>query len=118
MSDVSPAVRRQLDRIRPAKRQRELNHSLAAFRGAVENILPVVRTAAAFNDPVPLPEAVRSLLRFLIRSAGAADGVLLVRHLAPDGTETTAAFGPAGEALPVPSVPFARSYVAGSPCHR
>src|SRR5262245_39844670 len=85
------AVRKQLDRIRPAKRQRELNKSLAAFREAVEKILPVVQTSAALNDPVPLPEAVRALLRFVIRVTGAADGALLVRHLAADGADTAAA---------------------------
>src|SRR5215212_238124 len=58
------AVRKQLDRIRPAKQQRELNARLAAFRESVEKILPIVRTAAALNDPVPLPAAVKSLLRF------------------------------------------------------
>src|SRR5881394_3377110 len=66
------AVRRQLDRIRPAKRQRELNARLAAFRGAVEKVRPIVQTSAAFNDPVPMPEAVKSLLRFVIRGAKAA----------------------------------------------
>jgi CheY-like chemotaxis protein len=106
------AVRRQLDRLRPAKTQRELNLSLKAFREAVEKVLPIVRTAAAFNDPVPLPEAVRSLLRFVIRTTGAADGALLVRHLAADGTETTAAYDSAGAALPVTAVPFARSLAA------
>src|SRR3954469_15193228 len=44
------AIRRQLDKIRPAKRQRELNQSLAAFREAVEKVLPIVRTSAALND--------------------------------------------------------------------
>lgn len=112
------AVRRQLDRIRPAKRQRELNQSLAAFREAVENILPVVQTAAAFNDPVPLPEAVRALVRFVIRVTGAADGALLVRHLAADGTETAAAYGPAGEVLAGPGVPFARSLAASVASHQ
>ena len=45
------AVRKQLDRIRPAKRQRELNRSLAAVPGGGRRILPLVQTAAAFNDP-------------------------------------------------------------------
>lgn len=112
------AVRKQLDRIHPAKRQRELNHSLAAFRSAVENILPVVQTAAAFNDPVPLPEAVRALLRFVIRVTGATDGALLVRHLAADGSETAAAFGPTGETLAGPGVPFARSLAASVVSHQ
>src|SRR5438477_1949545 len=60
------AVRRQLERISPAKRERRLHHSLVAFREAVERILPLVQSAAALNDPVPLPEAVRSLFRFLL----------------------------------------------------
>lgn len=106
------AVRRQLDRIRPAKQQRELNARLAAFREAVEKVLPIVRTSAAFNDPVPLPEAVKSLLRFVVRGTKAADGALIVRHTAPDGTESTAAYGSDGEALPPPHVPFGRSLAA------
>src|SRR5438477_1525907 len=73
------AVNNQLERIRPLKRERRLHASLVAFREAVEKILPLVQSAAALNDPVPLPEAIRSLIRFLMRSTGAADGVLLVR---------------------------------------
>jgi ActR/RegA family two-component response regulator len=107
------SVRRQLDRIRPAKRQRELNAGLAAFREAVETILPLVRSTAALNDPVPLPEAVRSLVRFLIRATGAADGVLIDRHLNPDGEDRTLAYSADGEILDVPVVPFNRSLAAG-----
>jgi two-component system, NtrC family, nitrogen regulation response regulator NtrX len=106
------AVGRQLDRIRPLKRQRELNKSLAAFREAVEKVLPIVQTAAAFNDPVPLPEAVKSLLRFVIRVTGATDGALIVRHTTADGIESTAAYGSEGNTLPVPTVPFSRSLAA------
>ncbi len=106
------AVRRQLDRIRPAKQQRELNARLAAFREAVEKVLPIVQTSAAFNDPVPMPAAVKSLLRFVVRSTRAADGALIVRHTAPDGIESTAAYGSDGERLPQPSVPFGRSLAA------
>jgi DNA-binding NtrC family response regulator len=82
------AVNKQLDKVRPAKRKRELNASLAAFRETVEKVLPLVRGAAALNDPVPLPDAVHALFRFLLRSTGAADGVLIVRHLHPDGQDT------------------------------
>jgi DNA-binding NarL/FixJ family response regulator len=106
------AVRRQLDRVRPAKQQRELTRRLAAFREAVEKVLPIVQTAAAFNDPVPLPAAVKSLLRFVIRGTRAADGVLIVRHTTADGTESTTAYGSDGEVLPAPAVPFARSLAA------
>src|SRR5438105_6661612 len=56
------AVRRQLERIRPAKRERRLHRSLVAFREALDKVLPLVQSAAALQDPVPLPEAVRSLL--------------------------------------------------------
>ena len=106
------SVMRQLDRLRPIKRQREFNRSLAAFREAVEKVLPIVRTSAAFNDPVPLPTAVKSLLRFLLRATGAIDGVLLVHHEATDGTRTDAAYDARGEALPMPGVPFNRSLAA------
>jgi DNA-binding NarL/FixJ family response regulator len=112
------AVARQLERIHPAKLQRELNRSLAAFREAVERILPIVRTAAAFNDPVPLPEAIKALLRFLIRVSKAADGVLLVRHLDSGGEETTRYFGSSGEPLDVPVVPFSRSLAAAVVSHQ
>src|SRR5260370_31664573 len=78
------AVRRQLERIRPAKRERRLHASLVAFREAVDKVLPLVQAAAALNDPVPLPEAIRSLLRFLLHTTGARDGVLLVRSYDAD----------------------------------
>src|SRR5437762_7242050 len=52
------AVRRQLERIRPARRERRLHESLVAFREAVEKILPLVQAAAALHDPLPLPDAV------------------------------------------------------------
>ena len=77
-------MRRQLDRIRPAKRERQLHQGLLAFRAAVEKILPLVQAAAALHDPVPLPAAVSSLFRFLLRTTGAGDGVLLVRSYDAD----------------------------------
>lgn len=106
------AIKKQLARIVPAKRQRELNRTLAAFREAVEKVLPLVRSAAALNDPVPLPAAIHALLRFLLRGTGAADGVLLVRHLTADGADTTLAYGADGAQLPAPAVPFNRSLAA------
>jgi len=106
------AVRKQLDRIRPAKQQRELNRRLAAFREAVEKVLPIVQTSAAFNDPVPMPAAVKSLLRFVIRGTKAADGALIVRHTTSEGAESTVAYGSDGEVLPAPAVPFGRSLAA------
>jgi ActR/RegA family two-component response regulator len=109
------AVRRQLDRIRPAKRERRLHKGLIAFREAVEKVLPLVQSAAALNDPVPLPEAVRGLLRFLLRTTGARDGVLIARSYHPDRqpAESCRVYDSAGKLLEVELVPFARS-VAGT----
>jgi DNA-binding response OmpR family regulator len=109
------AVRRQLERIRPAKRERRLHRSLAAFREAVEKVIPLVESAAALNDPLPLPDAVRSLFRFLLRTTSAQDGVLLVRSYDPERKlpEVYRVFDADGNALEGPFVPFARS-VAGT----
>jgi two-component system nitrogen regulation response regulator NtrX len=109
------AVRKQLDHIRPAKRERRLHQSLIAFREAVEKVLPLVRSAAALNDPLPLPEAVVSLFRFLLRTTAARDGVLLVRSYDPgrQPAEVCRAYDAAGKPLEVALAPFARS-LAGS----
>jgi ActR/RegA family two-component response regulator len=109
------AVRRQLDRIRPARRERRLHQGLVAFREAVEKVLPLVQAAAALNDPVPLPAAVRNLFRFLLRTTGAADGVLLVHSYDPQRNpqELCRAYDVVGQVLEAPQVPFARS-IAGT----
>ncbi len=106
------AVRRQLERIIPAKRHREFMQGLLQFRQSVEQILPLVQSATALNDPVPLPDAVRHLFRFLIRSTGANDGVLIGRHVASDRSERFLAFAPDGKQLPPLAVPFNQSLAA------
>ncbi len=106
------AVRKQLDRIAPAKRHREFTQGLAQFRESVGRILPLVQSAAALNDPVSLPDAVRHLFRFLVQLTGAADGAMVARHVAADGTERVMAFAPDGQRLPVLGVPFAHSLAA------
>jgi two-component system nitrogen regulation response regulator NtrX len=109
------AVRKQLDHIRPAKRARRLHHSLAAFREAVDKVLPLVQSAAALNDPVPLPEAIRGLVRFLMQVTHARDGVLFVRHYdaGRQPAETCRVYDAQGQALEGRLAPFARS-VAGT----
>jgi two-component system, NtrC family, nitrogen regulation response regulator NtrX len=72
-------VRRQLAQIKPARIQRHVNEGMAAFHKAVEQVLPLVRTAAALNDPVPVSEAARALLRFAVATLGAGGGVIAVR---------------------------------------
>ena len=108
------AIDKQLSKIRPAKRQRELNESLKSFGAAVESVLPLVRSAATLNDPVPLPVAVHTLFRFLLRATGATDGVLIVRHLYPDGTDVTACYTPTGEVIDGPPIDFSRSLAASA----
>jgi len=109
------AVGKQLERIRPLKRERRLQHSLTAFRAAVEKVLPLVRSAQALSDPVPLPEAIGSLFRFLRRTTNARDGVLLVRSYDPNRTpeEVYRAYDARGQPLAIQLVPFSRS-LAGS----
>jgi hypothetical protein len=107
------AVRRQLDRIAPAKRQRAFNQSLKDFREAVEKILPLVQTSAALTDPVPLPQAIGSLFRFVLKATGAADGALIVRHLGGD-KETYRAYGADGQPLAGELTPFAQSIAASA----
>lgn len=106
------AVRKQLERIIPAKRHRQFLNGLLQFRQAVEKILPLVQSTATLNDPVPLPDAVRILFRFLIRSTGSTDGVLLARHVTAEGVERLVAFGPDGKQSPLAAVPFNRSLAA------
>ncbi len=103
------AVKKQLDKIIPAKRQRELNRSLAEFREAVAKVLPLVQGSAALHDPLPLPVAVHTLFRFLLTATGAKSGALVVRHLPTGAPETAAAYGPDGNALSVGSIPFSRT---------
>lgn len=105
------AVKRQLTHIRPAKRARHLHQSLMAFREAVAKILPLVQAAAALNDPVPVPDAIRGLVRFLMQITGARQGILLVRSYEAERqpTEIAQAYDGAGNLLNVELVSFARS---------
>ncbi len=109
------AVRRQLDRIRPARRVRQLHQELITFRSTVEKVLPLVQAAAALHDPVPLPAAISNLFRFLLRTTGARDGVLLIRSYDAERqpAEIYRAYDTNGQPLNEPLVPFARS-LAGS----
>lgn len=109
------AVTRQLERIRPARREKRINQGLATFRAAVERILPLVQTTSALHDPVPLPVAIRSLLAFLLETTRAQEGVLLV-HSSDSSrppVERSRAYDVQGRPLDVPLVPFSRS-LAGS----
>ncbi|HZZ78293.1 MAG TPA: response regulator [Gemmataceae bacterium] len=112
---LTNSVRKQLDQIRPAKRVRQLHQTLVSFRGAVEQVVPLVQSAATLSEPVPLPDAIRSLVRFLMQVTHAKDGLLLVRHYDAERqpSEICKVYDAEGKALDVESTPFARS-IAGS----
>lgn len=105
------AVRKQLDMLRPAKRARSLQLGLQEFRSSIEKALPLVRSTAALADPVPLPEAVRRLVRFAVEATHARDGVLLVRHYDGDRhpPEWQKAYDVAGTECSVGTTAFAES---------
>ena len=109
------AVRRQLERIRPAKGQRRFHQSLVSFREALDKVLPLVRSTAVLTDPVPLPEAIRSLFRFLLSATGAADGVLIARSFEAgrQPEEICRVYDSQGTPVVAALVPFANS-IAGS----
>ncbi len=108
------AVRRQLEQIGPALRERRLHQSLVVFREAVEKIIPLVQSTAALTDPVPLPDAVGSLFRFLLETTHAADGVLFVRHYDAERqpSESCRVYNADGKPLEASLAPFARSLAA------
>jgi hypothetical protein len=116
-------VQRQLERVRPLKRERLLQRRLTAFREAVAQALPLIEAAAALADPTSPPETVASLFRFVLRATGASDGVLLARTHDPtrQPAEICRAYDANGNVLEVPLLPFARSLAGavagmGQPC--
>ena len=108
------AVKRQLERIRPAWRERRLHQSLVAFRSAVEKVLPLVQAAAALHDPVPLPAAIGNLFRFLLRTTACAMACCssAATTLMRTPAEICRVYDRNGEALMTVLVPFARSLAA------
>lgn len=102
------SIKRQLDRIIPAKRQKLLDHKLSIFREAIEKALPLVQASSSLNDPVPLPDAIRSLFRLLLRMTQAPDGALITYHTSQDKEEIHA-YQADGSQYEIPVIPFART---------
>ena len=115
-------VQRQLERIRPARLQRRVHEGLAAFHQAVEQVLPLVQTAAALNDPIPVSAAARAVIRYAIASTGASQGILVLRSYVEtsDPPEQVRAYDAEGQEVAVP-LAFSASLAAatlamGKPC--
>jgi two-component system, NtrC family, nitrogen regulation response regulator NtrX len=113
------AIKKQLDRIRPARQARRLQRSLQEFRTSIEKTLPLVQSTSALSDPIQLPDAVRRLVRFTVQVTQAKDGVLLVRHYdaARKPPEWCRGYDVRGEEVAVGATPFARS-LAGAAISR
>jgi hypothetical protein len=75
-----------------------------------------VQASAALNDPAPVPAAVHSLFRFLARTTGAQDGVLIVRGYDADRDppEIYRVYDMQGALIEGPLAPFARSIAGGA----
>jgi len=101
------AVKKQLDSILPAKRQREVQRTLVEFRESVQRILPLVRGAAVLTDPVPVSAAVHKLLGLALAVTGSADAALIVRHGAD-----IAAYDREGTRIELPELPFSQTLAA------
>jgi two-component system, NtrC family, nitrogen regulation response regulator NtrX len=106
------AVRTQLDKIAPAKQQRQLNAKLHEFRTTLEKVLPLVQSSATLNDPVPLPTAIQSVFRFLMRTTQAKAGAMVIRSVQHDGSETTTAYQHDGQRLECAAIPYRSSLAA------
>ena len=113
------AVKKQIDRIRPAKQARRLQRSLQEFRTSIEKTLPLVQSTSALTDPIQLPDAVRRLVRFTVQVTQAKDGVLLVRHYDParKPPEWCRGYDVGGAEVAIGQTPFARS-LAGAAISR
>lgn len=75
------SVRKQLDRIRPLKRERLIHHQLERFRAVVREALPRLETASVLQqDGVTLDQLVAGLLRFVHKMTSASAGLLFVRQ--------------------------------------
>jgi DNA-binding response OmpR family regulator len=103
------AVRRQLDKIRPAKQHRELHAALAAFRSSVEQILPIVQSAAVLTDPVPMAQGMAALCRLAREITESGDAVLVVR-----GDQECRAYGLEGVPITCDANEFPRSLAASA----
>ncbi|MFO0938738.1 MAG: response regulator [Gemmataceae bacterium] len=108
------SVRKQLNAIAPAKRQREIDSQLAKFRESVEQILPLVRGTTTLNDPVPLPDAIRSLIQFTVKMTGAKDGAIVATRTSEDDAGRSVAYRADGTPEPGPYPPFSRSLLAAA----
>ncbi|MBL8821613.1 MAG: response regulator [Planctomycetia bacterium] len=77
------AVRRQLEHLRPRKREREIHQQLSRFRALVQEALPRLETASVLHqDGIHLDEVARAVMMLAQRLTDASAGLLIVRDTA------------------------------------
>lgn len=106
------SVRKQLDRIRPARRARAITQSLREFRETIEKILPLVQATAAILDPLSLPQSLAKIFRFTIEATRAMGGALLVRQV--ERYDVYRAYDAQGDTITSELVPFHESLAAAA----
>jgi ActR/RegA family two-component response regulator len=104
------AVRTQLERIRPARRERQIQQGLRDFHTAVEKILPLVQTTTTLQEPVPFTDAVRGLLRALVLPTRAQAAFLIVL----DEESPPRVLDQTGAAVAVPTIAPGRTLAAST----
>lgn len=72
------AVRNQLDRIRPARREREIQQNLREFHDTLEKVLPLIQTTSTLQETTPFADVARTLLRAMQVSTQARSGYLIL----------------------------------------
>jgi two-component system nitrogen regulation response regulator NtrX len=82
------AVRKQLDRIAPLKRERLIHQQLDRFRNVVAEALPRLETASVLNaEGMHLEHVVGQLMEFALHLTGASAGLLIVRQFVAQNAE-------------------------------
>jgi ActR/RegA family two-component response regulator len=96
------AVRKQLERLRPLKRERLFQVQLERFRAIVREALPRLEAASALQgEAVPFELGIRSILKHAQLVTGATAGLLVVRRFAAQDAEPeqVRVFDLSGEAM-------------------
>jgi len=110
------AVRKQLEYLRPRKRESEIHHQLVRFRTLVQEALPRLETASVLHqDGVHLDEVARAVMMLAQKLTDATAGLLIIRDTASQnsGQENIQVFDMQGSRIDVwPGWRYAQSLAA------
>ena len=109
------AVRKQLDRIAPLKRERLIRQQLDRFRAVVAEALPRLETACVLQqEGVHLEQIVGQLMTYALHLTGASAGLLITRRFVAqdDEPEQLVVYDHAGQRVTTATRPYAQSLAA------